>query len=87
MGETHLDSLSWISHQLLVMHLITSRTTLLGLLQTFFSTSNGFGVAIGSRVEVTEISAVKKVGEPQKMEGRVVCEVTVDEGIYHHVFI
>ncbi len=60
---------------------------IIGLLQTFFSTSNGFGVAIGSRVEVTEISAVKKVGEPQKMEGRVVCEVTVDEGIYHHVFI
>lgn len=39
-----------------------------------------FGEAITRRVVVTEVSVDKKVEEPLKMEGRVVCEITVEDG-------
>ncbi|KLO06575.1 hypothetical protein SCHPADRAFT_1002275 [Schizopora paradoxa] len=49
------------------------------LLQTFFTKTNGFGVPVGSRMEITDISVVQKVDEPEEREGRVVCEVDVRE--------
>lgn len=51
------------------------------LLQTFYSKTNGFGVNVGSRMEITDISVVQKVEESQVDEGCVICEITVDEGI------
>jgi acyl-coenzyme A thioesterase 13 len=40
-----------------------------------------FGQSITERLVVTEISVDKKADEPKKLEGRVVCEITVEEGI------
>lgn len=39
-----------------------------------------FGDAVMSRVVVTEASVLAKVEEPLKKEGRVVCEIVVEEG-------
>ncbi len=50
------------------------------ILPFFVSGGTGFGDSIGQRIEITEISLVNKVDEPQKLEGVVVCEVTVEEG-------
>ncbi|KAG6917659.1 hypothetical protein DXG01_001634 [Tephrocybe rancida] len=40
-----------------------------------------FGEAITKRLAVTEVSVEKKAEEPQKTEGRVVCELTVEEDV------
>lgn len=39
-----------------------------------------FGESILKRMVVTEISVEKKVEEPQKLEGRFVCELTIEDG-------
>ncbi|KAG5644819.1 hypothetical protein DXG03_007641 [Asterophora parasitica] len=39
-----------------------------------------FGEAITKRLVVTEVSVDKKIEEPSRMEGRVVCELTVEDG-------
>jgi acyl-coenzyme A thioesterase 13 len=39
-----------------------------------------FGESIVKRMVVTEISIDKKVEEPRKLEGRFVCELTVEDG-------
>jgi acyl-coenzyme A thioesterase 13 len=39
-----------------------------------------FGESIADKVVVTEMTVEKKVEEPQKLEGRLICEVTVEEG-------
>ncbi|KAG6902210.1 hypothetical protein C0995_003042 [Termitomyces sp. Mi166 len=38
-----------------------------------------FGASISKRLEVTEASVLQKAEEPSKTEGRVVCELTVEE--------
>jgi len=38
-----------------------------------------FGESITKRVVVTEVSVEKKAEEPMKLEGRVVCELTVED--------
>ncbi|GLB34270.1 putative thioesterase superfamily protein [Lyophyllum shimeji] len=38
-----------------------------------------FGESIMKRIVVTEVSVEKKAEEPRKLEGRVVCEVTVED--------
>ncbi|KAF5388333.1 hypothetical protein D9615_000806 [Tricholomella constricta] len=38
-----------------------------------------FGESITKRMVVTEVSVDKKLEEPSRLEGRVVCELTVDE--------
>lgn len=40
-----------------------------------------FGHSIAKRMTVTEISIERKAEEPQKSESRVVCEVTVEDGL------
>jgi len=42
--------------------------------------SNTFGRDVGRRMTVTEISILKKKEEPEKLEGRVVMEIEVQEG-------
>jgi acyl-coenzyme A thioesterase 13 len=44
--------------------------------------AKGFGDSIAARLVVTEVSIEKKAEEPQKREGRVVCELPVDEGVF-----
>lgn len=39
-----------------------------------------FGTSITKRLEVTEASVLQKAEEQSKTEGRVVCELTVEEG-------
>ncbi|KAL0950343.1 hypothetical protein HGRIS_010311 [Hohenbuehelia grisea] len=41
--------------------------------------STRFSQAIAQRMDVTEVSILKKVEEPQKQEARVVCECIVEE--------
>jgi acyl-coenzyme A thioesterase 13 len=43
----------------------------------------GFACNIGTRLILKEISFRKKVEEPQRMEGRVVVELTVNSGTTH----
>ncbi|KAG6875458.1 hypothetical protein C0992_003768 [Termitomyces sp. T32_za158] len=38
-----------------------------------------FGASIAKRLEVTEASVLQKAEEPSKTEGRMVCELTVEE--------
>ncbi|KAG6899994.1 hypothetical protein C0993_004613 [Termitomyces sp. T159_Od127] len=38
-----------------------------------------FGASITKRLEVTEVSVLQKAEEPSKTEGRMVCELTVEE--------
>jgi len=40
-----------------------------------------FGESIIKRMVVNEISVKEKAEEPQKLEGRFVCEITVEEGL------
>lgn len=42
----------------------------------------GFATSTGQGLKVREISFIKKAEEPGRMEGRVVFEITVDEGLY-----
>lgn len=41
---------------------------------------NTFGKAIGLKLKLTELSVVNKAEEPNKLEGRAVLEIDVDEG-------
>lgn len=43
--------------------------------------SDSFAAPIGQRTSITEVSVVKKAEEPEKLEGRVVCEVVVECGM------
>lgn len=49
------------------------------MLSTLSTSRKSFAVDIGGRLVVTDISILKKSEEPSKLEGRVVCEITVDE--------
>ncbi|KLO06574.1 hypothetical protein SCHPADRAFT_882727 [Schizopora paradoxa] len=49
------------------------------LLGFFNGGGTGFGDKIGLRIAVTEVSVAKKEYEPQKFEGVVICEMTVEE--------
>lgn len=40
----------------------------------------GFAYSVGRRLRLKEISYMKKVEEPERMEGRVVVEIVVDKG-------
>lgn len=40
-----------------------------------------FGASITTRMVVTEISVEQKAEEPLKDEGRVICELVVEEGV------
>lgn len=48
--------------------------------------TRGFEPEISSRIEWTEISIVPKAEEPERPEGRVVSEITVEEGAVVLVF-
>lgn len=52
------------------------------ILQFFVGRGTGFGDRIGLRIDITEVSIVNKVDEPQKLEGVVICEMIVEEGEY-----
>lgn len=39
-----------------------------------------FADSVGGRLRVTEVSINQKAEEPEKLEGRVVCDLTVEEG-------
>ena len=39
-----------------------------------------FGQSILGRTMVTEVSVLAKADEPERLEGRVVCELVVEEG-------
>ncbi|KAG1892047.1 hypothetical protein F4604DRAFT_1697036 [Suillus subluteus] len=63
--------------------------TLLGALQSMRPShisqstgkpSRGFEAEFASRLQLTEVSILSKAEEPEKFEGRVVFQVTVDEG-------
>lgn len=43
---------------------------------------NVYGGSIGERVSITEASIVHKAEESTRSEARVVCEVTVTEGLF-----
>jgi hypothetical protein len=43
---------------------------------------DGFAQYIGTRIQLREVSIAKKEEEPQKVEGRVVCEIVVGPGEY-----
>jgi acyl-coenzyme A thioesterase 13 len=45
-----------------------------------------FGESIVKKMMVTEIAVEKKVEEPQKLEGRFICEITVGDGSSHQFF-
>jgi hypothetical protein len=49
--------------------------------------ANFFGEDIMKRMAVKEVSIIQKAEEPLKMEGRVVCEMTVDEGKHSSLFL
>lgn len=44
-----------------------------------------FGESITKRLIVTEVSVEKNTSEPMKLEGRVVCETTVNEGLPNRI--
>ena len=44
--------------------------------------SDVFGSSVGQRVVITEASIVPKAEEASRTEARVVCEVTVEEGVF-----
>jgi acyl-coenzyme A thioesterase 13 len=44
--------------------------------------AKGFGCSIAARLVITEVSIEKKAEEPQKQEGRVVCELPVEAGVF-----
>ncbi|KDQ64051.1 hypothetical protein JAAARDRAFT_52052 [Jaapia argillacea MUCL 33604] len=46
-------------------------------LHLFMHRGSGFADSVGGKVEVTEISVYPKAEEVERVEGRVVCEVTV----------
>ena len=54
----------------------------LAMLSAFLSRGKGFADAVGGRIKITEIDIRKKDEEPGKLEGRVVCDVLVEEGEY-----
>jgi hypothetical protein len=43
---------------------------------------NVYGASIGERVSIAEASLVSKAEESTRSEARVVCEVTVTEGLF-----
>jgi hypothetical protein len=43
---------------------------------------DGFAQYIGTRIKLREVSVVKKEEEPEKVEGKVVCEIVVGPGEY-----
>ena len=45
------------------------------------TTSDTFGQSIQRRLKVVEVSVNKKAEEPKKLEGRVVLETVVEEGM------
>ena len=49
-------------------------------LHIFTHRGTGFGDHIGGRVKLTEISLSSMPNEPEKREGKVVAEITVEEG-------
>ena len=40
----------------------------------------GFGDAIGGRLDIVSADVLRKADEPEKLEGKVVCEIGVEEG-------
>lgn len=46
-----------------------------------------FGQSITERLVVTGVSVHSKTEEPEKLEGRVVCEITVKEGVFLESFL
>lgn len=60
----------------------TKRTKwrVLSWLHTFTFRGTGFGNRIGSRAKITEISVNRMLNEPEKMEGKVIAEITITEG-------
>jgi acyl-coenzyme A thioesterase 13 len=52
----------------------------LAMLNIFMSKGKGFADSVGSRIQVAEVDIRPKDDEPKKLEGRVVCEVVVEEG-------
>jgi hypothetical protein len=49
--------------------------------------SDVFGSSVGQRVVITEASIVPKAEEASRTEARVVCEVTVEEGVFFSSFV
>ncbi|TDL18590.1 hypothetical protein BD410DRAFT_793126 [Rickenella mellea] len=49
----------------------------LAMQRLFMGDGTAFGDSIGRRVKVAEVSVRKKADEPEKLEGRVVCEIIV----------
>ncbi|KAH8108368.1 HotDog domain-containing protein [Phellopilus nigrolimitatus] len=52
---------------------------LAGILFTFMGRGKGFADAIGGRVKIIEVNIQEKAEEPQKREGKVVCEIDVED--------
>lgn len=50
------------------------------VLSFFMHDGKGFADAIGGRLNVTEVSIQKKAEEPKRLEGKVVCEIVVEQG-------
>jgi len=48
-------------------------------LHIFIHRGTGFGDSVGNRVRITEISINQMPNEPEKLEGKVVAEITVTE--------
>lgn len=50
-------------------------------MDVFTSRGAGFGEAVGCRVKLTEISVNQMPNEPGRLEGKVVAEITITEGL------
>lgn len=50
------------------------------ILDYFHYSGRTFANGIGKRIKILEVSVNPKAEEPQKLEGRLVCEIDVTEG-------
>ena len=53
----------------------------LAMMSVFMSKGWGFADAVGGRIKIVEVDVKRKDEEPEKLEGRVVCEAWVEEGV------
>lgn len=54
---------------------------LAAVLNIFMGRGSGFADSVGSKIKLTEIWIQPKVDEPERQEAKVICEITVDEGV------
>ena len=58
----------------------TSEEVKMGLASVIGVHIRGYNDNIGSRIKIISADVQEKAEEPQKLEGKVVCELTVEKG-------